>query len=222
MSQDESSPRPGIRHRVYWGLFLASMLAMGWQIRWHVMGLDAEVRREGLSNVAVVACRNVLVDHLDIETGLRGYLITGRREFLRPYHQGLGRADRDMATLETAVTALPDEAPHFEVVSTMSRDMLAEFSNQVTAADEEGLYAGQERFRQFPTKPAMDRLRSSLLAIQVEEDRRLAANMASLVRSMARTIFLINGFLIVLTVLLAAMATGFVSPPLSGPFRRGR
>jgi methyl-accepting chemotaxis protein len=200
-------------NRAYWALFLATFMGLALLIRWHVWNLDREVSREGLANTAIICCRSVLVDHVDVETGLRGYLITGRREYLRPYHEGLGRLDRDMADLRVAVTALPNEVMYFESVAAHSRDVLTEFSNQVAISDSDSIESGRARFQGFPTKPGMDKIRLFLLAIQSEEDRRLAANMATLERSLATTLFLIDAFAVISGLLLVAMAFGLVKPP---------
>lgn len=200
-------------NRNFWSLFLATWMFLSLFIRWHVIGLDRQVAHEGLSNAAIVACRDVLLDHVDIETGLRGFLIVGNRDFLRPYHEGLGRLDRDTARLRVAVAGIAGERPYFDSMLSHSEAILTEFNNQVATSDANGVDSGRQRFLQFPTKPGMDKIRQMLLEIQSEEDRRLTANMASLERSLATTIFLINAFAIVSGFLMVAMLFGFISPP---------
>jgi diguanylate cyclase (GGDEF)-like protein len=40
--------------------------------------------------ISVRAAQSMLIARLDLETGLRGFLLTGQRQFLRPYREGLG------------------------------------------------------------------------------------------------------------------------------------
>lgn len=221
MTDEGRARRPEVRHRVYWGVFLATWTLLALIIRWHVRGLDIEVRREGLSNAAVVACRNVLVDHIDVETGLRGHLVSGRREFLRPYFEGLGRIDLDMAALRAAVGPIPEERATYDGIAETSKSLLGEFANQVAVVENDGVESGRRRFDAFPTKASMDKVRAQLLSIQSSEDARLARAMRSLEISMATTIFLIDAFTFVLVVLLIAMATGFLTPPSPVPREGG-
>lgn len=219
----QSPERPGIRHRAYWAFFLLTLLAIAGFVRHHIIGLDIHVRREGLSNVAVVACQRVLVDHDDIETGLRGYLVVGQREYLRPYYEGLGRAQSGLFVLQDAVgPAGGEEITHFWNVANHSRAMLKEFANQVEMVDSANLDAARERFASFPTKPSMDQIRFSLLSIEAAEKRRLAENTAQLERSLATTIVLVNTFMGIVVILLGTMATGFISPPGSRQSAGGR
>jgi methyl-accepting chemotaxis protein len=201
------------RPRTLWALFLGTWMALALVIRWHVRGLDLEVRREGLSSAAVVSSRKTLIDYIDIETGLRGYLITGQREYLRPYHEGLGRLDQHLADLNAAVSSLPHEQPYFESIIGLSRTICDEFATQIHVGETISMEKARQRFVLHPTKPTMDKIRVNLTTIQSEEGRRLAISMAELERSLATTIVLIDGFAAVSGLLLVAMSLGFINPP---------
>ncbi len=205
--------RSNVSNRLFWALFLVTLLGTSLFIRWHVVALDHEVRREGLSNATFVACRSVLIDHVDIETGLRGFLVTGKKEFLRPYFEGLGRLEGHMATLRAAVAELPDERIAFELADGASRSVLVEFAAQINLVESDGLEAARARFVADPTKPGMDQVRAVLATIQGAEDLRMVASMETLGRSLATTIFLINAFAAVSAVLLVAMSFGFIRSP---------
>jgi CHASE3 domain sensor protein len=205
-----------IRPRTLWALFLGTWMVLTLVIRWHVRGLDMEVRREGLSSAAVVASRKTLIDHVDIETGLRGYLITGQREYLRPYHEGLGRLDQHLSDLRASVSSLPHEQAYFDSIAGLSRTICEEFVVQVNAGETISMERARQRFILHPTRPIMDKIRVALMAIQSEEERRLAINMVDLEQSLATTIFLVDAFAIVSGLLLLAMSMGFINPP-EGP-----
>lgn len=212
-ARPHACPRPAIRHRLYWATFLAIGTAIGVMVRHHVQGLDAQVHREGLSNAAVVSSRDVLLDLVDVETGLRGYLIGGKRDKLQPYHEGLGRVGRHMAQLRAAVGHSAAERANFDGIAEISRGVLVEFANQVAMVESDGPEAGRDRFVAFPTKPGMDRVRSLLFDIQAMEDRKLAASMAALDRQVATTMFLIDLFTVASGFMVVAMISGFISPP---------
>lgn len=52
---------------------------------------------------------NLLVDQLDEETGIRGYLTTGEESFLEPYREAVPRFDRDIVQLHDTLTGLHAE-----------------------------------------------------------------------------------------------------------------
>src|SRR5947209_10933163 len=57
----------------------------------------ADLTRE--SPAAQAELSNVLKDLTDMETGQRGYLLTGKPEYLQPYDEGKGRIATDFARL---------------------------------------------------------------------------------------------------------------------------
>jgi CHASE3 domain sensor protein len=206
--------RQARNHRIFWVSFIVSLGVMGLMVHHNVWSLYREIRREGLSSAAVVACRDTLVDVLDVETGLRGYLIRGRKEYLRPYHEGLGRLGRDLAALKSLAGRDPAEGPHVAEVSRLVAEVLAEFAAQLEADEDEGTEAARKRFADFPTKPAVDMIRTHLLAVEVDEARRLVVNTEALDRTTTTTLWTIDLFIFVVFVVLAAMMTGFLRIPV--------
>ena len=43
----------------------------------------------------------LMIAALDVETGSRGYVLTGEEQYLEPYRTGIAEALEDLATLET-------------------------------------------------------------------------------------------------------------------------
>jgi methyl-accepting chemotaxis protein len=203
-----------INHRAYWCLFFVAMTILAFVVRYHVIELDKEVRREGLSSQVYICARTVLISVLDVETGLRGYEIVGKTEYLRPYHAGLSRLDSEVARLVSLTAHNTVEYAHAMAVRGISDEIIQEFSNQVAVAQESGVQAARDRFVKFPTKPSVDLVREHLLAIQVEEVRLIEEATDALNRQMLATKWLLNIFIAVSVFLLAAMTLGILAVPL--------
>lgn len=206
-------------HRLPWSLGLLSLMAIFVMARWHVVDLDRYVRREGLSSQIYVASRSALIDLLDVETGVRGYLIATGDEFLRPYHEGLGRLTDDILRLRSRVGLDPLEAPHVGEAERLTARLLREFAAQVAMSRAEGIEAARRRFLANPTKPTMDDIRMHLAAVQAEEQSRLDHSRETLDRHLATTIWLLNSATIVTGIVLVSLASGFLRPPVPAPPR---
>ena len=67
--------------------------------------------------------RGLLSNMVDMETGMRGYLVAGRDEFLAPYHSGQQAFNKDIGALKQTVNDNPRQVswtpPHhgYDVVS---------------------------------------------------------------------------------------------------------
>jgi CHASE3 domain sensor protein len=202
-----------VQHRLYWSTFFVVMALLAIFVRHHVIQLNHEVRREGLSSQVYIVTRSVLLDVVNIETGLRGYLIVGNPEYLRPYHEGIGRLEVDLSRLSGLTTGDRAETPHVEATSEAILHLLSEFSSQVEAVEERSVEVARERFVANPTKPTVDLVRDHLLAIQVEEVRKIDEATATLNGQMIATLWMLNLFVGVSVVLLIAMIIGIVASP---------
>ncbi|MFW8635082.1 CHASE3 domain-containing protein [Cribrihabitans pelagius] len=59
---------------------------------------------------------------VDMETGLRGYLLAGHEEYLAPFEAGQSRAEAALAALETAAAGRPDQLARLEKAGQILRD----------------------------------------------------------------------------------------------------
>lgn len=64
----------------------------------------------------------------DAETGQRGYLLTGRPEYLEPYYSSLGAAGESLASLNAYYRDDPAAGPLVKAVSMAARDKLSELA----------------------------------------------------------------------------------------------
>lgn len=76
----------------------------------------------------------------DAETGQRGYLLTGRREYLEPYYASLGAVAESLASLNAYYRGDPAAVRMMKAVDVASREKLSELAETLKLYD-----AGSER-----------------------------------------------------------------------------
>ncbi len=83
----------------------------------------ADVRAERKMRIAVNAVQRNM---LDVETGQRGYLLTGEPRYLEPYEAALKEFNTNLETLRESLTEHPDQMQTFYQLSTALAKKLAE------------------------------------------------------------------------------------------------
>ena len=144
-------------------LLLVAVVASGWN---YAAGRLAG-REIQLADQARSAAASVLSDMKDLETGERGFLITGQELTLDPYRAGLSRLDGDLAALPTAS---PEDAARAQRL----RDAVAAKSAWARQAIEARRQGGVDvAAAQIPgDKALMDAIRTEVAAISAEAEAR--------------------------------------------------
>ena len=165
-------PRQG-SSRKHWVVFLLSSLALTGLIRFYMGNLAGQIGTQRDSRRIFGAAISTRDDMINIETGLRGYLIGGSKEYLRPYHEGLGRLVGDSATLRARVSGNAGEREVYRELDNQIRLILAEFANLIDVTERDGIDTARKRFHATPTKPTMDRIRVLITTIIAAESQQL-------------------------------------------------
>ena len=121
---------------------------------------------EGLSNT---------FEHiLDAETGQRGYLITGREEYLEPYHASLKEIEKDLAELQASTYDNYFQRLFCNKLMPVVEDKLCEMKNTIELRRNYGFDAAAAIVLSGEDKQRMDRIRKVISEMQKEECRLLA------------------------------------------------
>ena len=134
------------------------------------VGGAAAVQRSTASTAAqrTQSADRLLTAMLDQETGLRGYLLTDRREFLAPYENGRLDYDRALAQARSRVTAGSPAARELARADRIARAWQALAENEVTQVQ-----AGRSRVAipaALQRKHAMDAFRAADAALLAKFD----------------------------------------------------
>jgi PAS domain S-box-containing protein len=116
----------------------------------------------------------LLVNLTDAETGQRGYLITGRDDYLRPYQSAIAAIPEIFRKLEAAAAARPNVAERVRALEPVVDEKLSELALTVQLRRERGLPPAEAIVNSDRGKILMDQIRSGCDAIQAMTDSRSA------------------------------------------------
>ena len=108
------------------------------------------------------------------ETGQRGYLLTGKAEYLDPYNAALGSFSEDLAELSAAsLLADPAWINHIERIRLLAEAKVAELQRTVALRRGGDLPAAIEVVQSDEGKHAMDELQGEVAALRADADGEL-------------------------------------------------
>ncbi len=142
------------------GLILAaSLILAGWGYL-RERRLDLDTRHD---NALVIASERLLSSLKDIETGQRGFIITGKEQYLEPYHWGLDAVGPDLDTVVKLI------GPDASFLSGLVDVRLKEAAAAIETYRTEGPAAAAALVQTGDGKAAMDRVR-----VEVAREQRIA------------------------------------------------
>ena len=116
----------------------------------------------------IVTSERLLSALKDVETGERGFIITGRDNYLEPYNWGLASVPSEEARVATLV------GPEADRLSGLIADRLKEADEGIATYREKGAAAGAASIDSGLGKGLMDRIRVEIAHYQHEADGRIA------------------------------------------------
>ncbi|MEZ3186558.1 CHASE3 domain-containing protein [Pseudomonas sp. LM13] len=189
--------------------FLAAFLllvALGWQGKRTQEALLQTNRSVSHSLEIITSVQAIFSSLQDIETGSRGFILTGDPTYLEPYERGLRQLEGNRRSLQRQVEGrdYPDRR-WFRTLDATIADRLEVAAGNMQTRREAGLQAAVERLREAGGHLLMDRLRARLNAVEQHERSHLAAASAAVARTTERAQQLaLIGTLVVIGLFLAA------------------
>lgn len=163
-----------------WGLALAGLLALLISAVNEIAYRDANQAVVGLGErgVARQQIQALLRRLIDAETAQRGYLLTGRREYLAPYTQSVKDVDEALGWLRQYYAGDPNPLRVLEDIAARSHEKLSEVATSISLYDDGRVEAWRGLLLTDIGREKMDAIRSlsqSLVDIEtgrVMRDRR--------------------------------------------------
>ncbi len=117
-----------------------------------------------------------LLDELDglvaeAETAVRGYVITGRREYLAPYEAARSRVEQTTARLADEVADNPEQLDRAQRLAPAVAAKMANLEETATLRRTEGVNAAVQAVSRDQGKALMDALRAQIQDLRAEEVR---------------------------------------------------
>lgn len=166
-------------------------------------------RQENVTD-QIIELRNAMTAIADLETGQRGYLLTGEGRYLEPYNDGSRRLDRSLYRLKTLFAEDPATLPEIEDITRLVRAKEQELARTVAlrqAGDAAGALAvvnsgeGQRVMANF-------RQKTDAVTVQL---RRMRAALVAKEAMKFHQVSVLGSVVVVLMILLIAGAVGWLS-----------
>lgn len=190
-----------------------AIAAMSWA---GAADLVATTRASDRASAVVRAIDDVRADLEDIETGARGYIITGARDFLEPFDRGRADLDGDLAALRAQLAGDPAQATPFARLQELARRKLAHSESSVWLRQSSGFDSASLLVSSRAGKKIMDQARVALADLREHEDRLLAIRVAQ-ARHRARIGLLLIGASASGMLLLVLVATLLLTRSITRP-----
>ena len=185
MAPDRPSAQLGRNVALAFGLAAALLLAIGAVSVWSgARSREASVERARSAGRRAATYR--LLSWLqDAETGQRGYLLTGRRDFLEPYLLAFDSIPQDLGRLDSLTAGDAELAHHAAALRPLVAAKLAELDETVALTRAGDAAAARRIVASGRGKSLMDSIRVEVAGMMSEEARledRWAARLASAAR----------------------------------------
>jgi len=125
-----------IRTQILGGYFLVllSMVVLAGVAYWTIRALVDAQQRVAHTEQVVAQARSVEKSVLDMETGERGFVITGVESFLEPYEDGIAQHDAQIAVLRQLVSDNPTQIEHLDTIAGLIDRWIVEAGSPAIAA----------------------------------------------------------------------------------------
>ncbi|MGH9822343.1 MAG: CHASE3 domain-containing protein, partial [Blastocatellia bacterium] len=151
---------------------VALMLALAAVLIWQISSLLNATRRIDHADEVIARANGTEKLIIDMETGARGYLVTGKREFLQPYLQAGTQVNVAFDDLGRMAADNPTQAQRLEAVRSRYREW-ANRTEALISAEDTGKSSPARVDEQFAAKALMDDIRGQFASfIATEENLR--------------------------------------------------
>lgn len=120
-----------------------------------------------------LAAYQVLTLSVDAETGQRGFLLTGRPEYLEPYTNGVARLPEQLTELSSLTAGDPDLSPRVERLTDLSRQRIDLLDRTIALGRMGRVEDAVAVMREGTGKRVMDQMRAETTAIDEVQSTRL-------------------------------------------------
>ncbi len=166
--------RTALEKKIYLGfaVVLMVLLAIGGSMAWSFRQF---VEARGLvphTQLTLQSLREVLSTMVDAETGVRGYVVTGKREYLTPFSEADRRVKREFKALDDLV-ASDEQRQRLDTLRWQIAQQFTQFQDLIEARDRSGFESARDLMAARESKQTMDSIRKLISTMEQEESERL-------------------------------------------------
>jgi signal transduction histidine kinase len=190
-------PLPGFfsRWRTPFATALALLLAVGVfaGTEWTYQRALESLVNLGGRGVARTAAQNVVRSLLDLESAQRGYLLTGRAQYLAPYRTAANELDIAIRRLREHYRSDPELLQLVEDLHERALQKVSEAAETITLYDAGSHQSWQGLLLTDIGREKMESVRRAADVLLVTEERRIAAERVAIYRTLAIGRFTVHG-----------------------------
>lgn len=150
----------------------ATVLAVAESVSYHSWTQHLRSRNaEAKSQQVLTNLRDILSQLKDTETGQRGYIITGREEYLEPYYKGVRAIADERKELRALTAADPQVQQQLNQLDSQVELKLKELDMTINARRSQGFAAAKKNVSNDQGKKLMDSIRKTILGMENQENR---------------------------------------------------
>ena len=168
--------------------------------------MHAERDRAGRAEAVIGVIDDLQIGMRDVETGQRGYLLTGEDAYLAPYTAALGRVSALVAQLREMTADNPVQQERLRTLAPLVQQKLAELARTVDLRRNGGLEAAIGIVRGGSGRDFMERIKATLALMADDERAQRAERMASAEGRSTLVRWLVGGGALLAVVCLLAAA----------------
>lgn len=131
--------------------------------------MDRAVALEKHTQEVLIGLNETLASAVDIETGMRGYFLSGDDRYLKPYTEGKENIDSQMQRLHALVNDNPAQSARMDVLEKLLKERIADADRKVGARRELGLDQALALFKTAEGMSTMDKIRGVVDELKNEE-----------------------------------------------------
>lgn len=185
------------------------MVWQGVRVQEALLNANAAVHRH-LESIALIQAFKLTL--LDLETGERGYVITGQPAYLLPYQQARTRlADKQAQLARISLVSAPDALLSEAAFNSLVERRIQIAETNISVRDTDGLEAAALRLLAAGGRQTMDRLRGHLNALEQNERERLSAQTQQATRQARQSRWVWGGGAAVIALLLLVTSLSVIS-----------
>ena len=147
----------------------------------------AEFDQAEHSRLVIEQVQRCMESMLDLETGHRGYVITGQQQFLEPYERALQSLESQFTRLEDLTRSSPSHKPRVAKIRAAAAEKQAELARGIELVKQGDPAAARALVGTGAGKRMMDRFREGIDEMRKEESMLLAKRQKDLFRSFGDT-----------------------------------
>ncbi len=138
----------------------------------HAQVLQGKVL-EAQSQQVLLNLTEVLSSLADAEAGQRGYVITGKEQYLGSYHTGVQQLSQELKDLRSQTFANPQQQHQLDALEVLIKSRLGELNQTLEVRREQGFNAAAQIIDTDYGKKVMVKIRSAISEMQTQENAAL-------------------------------------------------